>query len=437
MRRRQFASTVAFHHAGGPMRILISFGALLLSTFLIQLSSGALGPLDALSGALLGWSTTEIGLLGSAHYAGFFLGCWAAPRLIGTVGHSRTFTTAAALGAIGILLHPVIQGPIFWALLRFLSGVSVAGAYTAVESWLQARIETKMRGRIFGIYRLVDLSGAILAQSLIAVLEPVSYISYNLVAIFCCLSLIPLMLSRQAPPVVAHAPRLRPVAGWRMSPLACFAIVIAGSTGASFRMIGPIFGIEYALTQDEIALFLVASLIGAALAQYPIGHLADAINRRTVMIGLSIAAVAVSLVVIFMLQPGDALGLILASAAFGATSITIYSVAAAHANDFCPPDSVVELNAALLLFYSIGGTLAPLLSAGLMDLFGPNGLFWFIGAAHMLLILFSLFRMTQREPTAPVTPYRYLPRTSMVLARLFRRNLRGKTTAPEREQQDP
>lgn len=418
------------------MWILISFGALLLSTFLIQLSSGALGPLDALSGAMLGWSATEIGLLGSAHYAGFFLGCWAAPRLIGSVGHSRTFSTAAALGAIGILLHPVIQGPIFWALLRFLSGISVAGAYTAIESWLQARIETRTRGRIFGVYRLVDLSGAILAQSLIAFLEPVSYISYNLVAIFCCLSLMPLMLSRQAPPVVGAAPRLRPVAAWRMSPLACFAIVIAGATGASFRMIGPIFGIDYALTQDEIALFLVASLIGAALAQYPIGHLADAINRRTVMIGLSIGALLVSLIVIYLLKPGDAGGLILASAGFGATAITIYSVAAAHANDFCPPDSVVELNAALLLFYSIGGTAAPLISAGLMDLFGPNGLFWFIGVAHLALILFSLFRMTQRETGAPVTPYRYLPRTSMVLARLFKRNLRRKTPAmPETEQE--
>ena len=94
------------------MRLVVSFAALFLSVFLVQLGSGSLGPLDALSGAVMGWSAREIGLLGSAHFAGFFLGCWAMPRLIGGVGHVRAFAAAAALGAIGVLLHPVLTGTI-------------------------------------------------------------------------------------------------------------------------------------------------------------------------------------------------------------------------------------------------------------------------------------------------------------------------------------
>lgn len=406
---------------GTPMRIVISFAALFLSTYLVQIGSGSLGPLDALSGAVLGWSATEIGLLGSAHYAGFFLGCWAMPRLIGSVGHSRAFAAAAALGAIGVLLHPVLQGPLFWAGLRFLSGVSIAGAYTAIESWLQAKIEKRTRGRIFGIYRMVDLSGAVCAQALIAVLEPAAYASYNIVAISCCAALVPITLSRQVPPVIAHAPRLSPIRAWAVSPLACFAIVTIGATGSSFRMIGPLFGIDYGLTQDEIALFLVASVLGAALAQVPVGWLADTVERRLVMVGLSLGAILVSLAVIFVVRPGDAIGLALAAAAFGATSITVYSVAAAHANDFCPPNFVVELNAALILFYSVGAVAAPLVSAWLIGLSGAIALFWFIGAAHLVLIVFSLYRMTRRRGAAPTTPYRYLPRTSMILARIIRR----------------
>ena len=76
------------------MRLLISLAALLLSVLLLQLSSGGVGPLDALSGLELNFSRQEIGMLGSAHFFGFFIGCWWAPRLMGSVGHSRAFAGA-------------------------------------------------------------------------------------------------------------------------------------------------------------------------------------------------------------------------------------------------------------------------------------------------------------------------------------------------------
>ena len=70
------------------MRLVISFAALFASVILLQLSSGGVGPLDVLSATVLGFSATQIGLLGSAHFSGFLLGCWWAPRLMGSVGHS-------------------------------------------------------------------------------------------------------------------------------------------------------------------------------------------------------------------------------------------------------------------------------------------------------------------------------------------------------------
>jgi len=57
------------------MRILLSLTALLLSVILLQLSSGGLGSLDALWGFELNFTTAQIGLLGSAHFVGFFIGC--------------------------------------------------------------------------------------------------------------------------------------------------------------------------------------------------------------------------------------------------------------------------------------------------------------------------------------------------------------------------
>jgi len=230
------------------MRTLLSFAALFLSVILIQLGSGTLGPLDALAGSVRGFTTNEIGLLGSAHFLGFFGGCWLAPRYIGQIGHSRAFAAAAAIGATGPLLHPVFEDATAWAALRLLTGFAVASGYTVIESWLQAKISTATRGRTFGIFRVVDMSGQILAQGLIAVLDPASYASYNIVAVFCILCLLPLSLTRRAAPPTPRAPRLRPIKAALLSPTACFGIIVAGLTGSSFRMVGPVFGIENGLS---------------------------------------------------------------------------------------------------------------------------------------------------------------------------------------------
>jgi MFS family permease len=90
---------------------MISFAALFLSVILLQISTGGVGPLDALSGFALDFSSTEIGLLGSAHFFGFFIGCWYAPRIMGTVGHSRAFAAFTSAGAIGLLAHMLIINP--------------------------------------------------------------------------------------------------------------------------------------------------------------------------------------------------------------------------------------------------------------------------------------------------------------------------------------
>ena len=412
------------NHRNGPMRLLISFAALFMSAYFVQLGSGSLGPLDALSAQTFGWSNGQIGLLGSAHFAGFFIGCWAMPRMIGWAGHSRAFATAAAIGAIGVILHPVLQGPEYWAGLRVLSGISIAGCYTVVEGWMQAKMTKQNRGRIFGVYRFVDILGSIVAQSMVALLEPTAYVSYNIIAIFCMLSLVPLAVTRQVPPVVDHPPVLQPLKAWGVSPLACFAIIIAGATGASFRMVGPLFAVEFGLSPEEVAGFLIAAVVGAAAAQIPVGWLADKLDRRWVLNGLSFAAILVCAFMTLFVAPGDFTGALIVSAGFGATSITIYSVASAHSNDFCPEDFGVELNAALIFFFSLGAILAPTVSAQMIGMFGPGGLFWFIGVAHLVLIAFTLYRMTRRG-TVTATPYRYLPRTSMVQQRFWKRRPDG------------
>jgi len=399
------------------MRLIISFAALFLSVILMQLSSGGVGPLDALSGLTLGFSATQIGLLGSAHFLGFFIGCWWAPRLMGSVGHSRAFAAFTAAGTIGLMLHMLIVDPWAWTLMRVASGLCVAGCYTVIEAWLQAKLTNKIRGRTMGIYRVADMGASLVAQLLISVLEPASYVSYNILALFCCASLLPLTLTRVRPPQTPAAPRLRPKLLLDCSPLAAAGVLVAALSSASFRMVGPLYGEGVGLVADQIAWFLAAFVLGGALAQYPVGWLADKYDRRFVLIGLSVAAIISSLVAA-LAQGLDARGVMLTAFFFGLTSFPIYSVSAAHANDFADSAQRVELSAALMFFFASGAIAAPLLASVLIGAFGPAGMFAMIAAAHAGLIAFGLLRMRARRSHGPRTRYVWAPRTSFIIGRL-------------------
>jgi MFS family permease len=399
------------------MHLILSFAALFMSVILLQLSAGGVGPLDAISGLTLGFSKEEIGLLGSAHFFGFFLGCWWAPRLMGAVGHSRAFAVCTALGAMGLIGHTLTESPLAWASMRIASGLSVAGCYTVIEAWMNAKVTNESRGRAMGSYRLADLIASLAAQLMIAVLPPASYVSYNLLALLCCAALLPLTLTRASQPAMPAAPRLRPGLAWRCSPLAVVGVIVAAIGAASFRMVGPIYGTEVGLKLNQIAFFLAAFVLGGALAQYPVGWLADKFDRRWILIWLSVGAI-LSCGLTVLISGHSTEATMLMAGLFGLAAFPVFSVSSAHANDFATSDERVELAAALMFFYALGAIAAPYISSVLIGSFGPKALFAFIALGHLALIVFGLSRMRSRPTPDERTNYVYAPRTSFTIGRL-------------------
>jgi len=403
------------------MRLMLSFAALFLSIILLQLSLGGVGPLDALSGLVLNFTTTQIGLLGSAHFLGFFIGCWWSPRLMGSIGHSRAFAAFTALGTIGILGHVLTENPYAWASLRIAQGICVAGCYTVIEAWLQAKVTNETRGRAMGAYRVTDMSASLAAQLIISVLEPAYYASYTLLAIICCAALLPLTLTRLKQPETPSAPRLNPALAWSRSPLAVAGVLVAALSSASFRMVGPIYGTGVGLATSQIAIFLAAFVGGGALSQYPMGWLADRYDRRWVLIWLSVAAI-VSCVFTATVSGLPTFGIMITAAIFGFTTFPIYSVAAAHAHDFADSSERVELSAALMFWYATGAIAAPWVASYLIETFGPGALFAMIAVGHALLVVFGVIRMRTGRSSDQKTPYVYAPRTSFQIGRLLSRS---------------
>ena len=179
------------------------------------------------------------------------------------------------------------------------------------------------------------------------------------------------------------------------------------------------------MSAEKIAYFLAVYVLGGAVAQYPAGWLADAFDRRWVLVWFSIASFAGCVVMIVPFGGGVA-GVMVGSMLFGFVTFPIYSIAAAHAHDFASTDERVELSAALLFWFAVGAIVSPLLASQLIVVFGPDALFVMISGAHLVMGGVGLIRMRARPTTQTRTPYVYAPRTSFLIGRLLkaRRNRR-------------
>ena len=408
------------------MRLVISLSALLLSIVFVQVGSGSLGPLDALSGLELGFSSTAIGYLGSAHFVGFFIGCVVSPYIVIRSGHARAFAVMAAVSTISIILHPVLPEVWFWVILRVLSGFAVAGSYTVIESWLQSKLNKQNRGTVFSVYRMVDMTGTLLSQLVIAGLSPAHYVSYNLIAVVAALALVPLALTQNTMPALPKTQQFRPFFVFKLSPLAAIGVIVVGLTNSSFRMVAPVYAAQSGLEKSEIAIFLALAIIGGLSAQLPAGIIADKLNRRIALTGFSVLSAGVCLLVSSG-SIGDVLGVpfvYVGSFLFGFATLPIYSICASHASDFAKQDEMLAMSASLIFFFAMGAVISPSLAGYLIDVYGPPSMFLFIMIAHVFLLLFTFWRSLKRPVAGALRPYRYMPRTTLYIAHLTRRKLK-------------
>ena len=404
------------------MTTLLSISALLITVLLMQMGTGALGPLDTLSGIQLGFTTIEIGIIGAAHFTGFIIGCFGAPALVRRVGHARAYIVTVALSVIAILLHPIF--PVFWAwcLFRVFTGLAIATSFTAIESWLNAKLTKQNRGRFFSLYRMMDMFGALIAQSLIAVLIPVEHLSYMLLAIILIVSLLPLGLTKSVQPELPETGRLDPLFAIRISPLAVIGVLIVGATGSVIRMIGPLFAYESNLGPVEIGLFLSLFIIGGAVIQLPVGYLSERFSPRQ-LLGLFSSLTIIASVGINFMDVQEIFGvrtLFVLVFIFGLTTMPLYSICAIHANNLIPPTQMTTLSASLIFIFAVGAIISPVLAGYLIELFGTEAMFIYFAALHAILLIYTGYRALIRPDLAPRRQYVYIPRTSLFIAKTIK-----------------
>ncbi|MEX3008262.1 MFS transporter [Hoeflea sp. TYP-13] len=392
---------------------------LFVAAAILLAGNGLQGTLISLRGADEGFSTLMIGIIGASYFAGFMGGCFIVPRILRAVGHIRAFSALCAIAASGTLLLVLIVDPVVWIVLRFLMGLCFASLFTTVDSWLNSGVTNENRARVLSIYRLVDMVVVTASQYLIPVFGASSFAIFAILAIMICMSLVPISLADKSNPKPPSSFSFSPTLIWRLSPIACIGCVAIGLTNATFRMIGPIYAQTIGLPVTAIATFMGAGILGGAVLQYPFGILSDRYDRRIILLIATTGATLAGLYINGVAKSDPLLNYI-GIFMFGAFSLPLFSLSAAHANDHASKDQYVHVAAGLIFFWSVGATAGPFISSALMQIFGPSVLFTFTSAIHGALIVITLWRMRVRAgvPRGARGRYHALLRTSLSFTRM-------------------
>lgn len=412
--------------------IVASLAALMSASLFVQLSNSAMTTLIALKLAAGGQAESDVGIISAAYAAGFVVGCFAAPRQILRVGLIRGFAAAAAVCTISAIIldltDDVGQNVIIWSILRFSMGAAIAAMLTISDSWINERSSDETRGRVIAIYALLIGIGSIASQLIFFVVDAAVEGFISALAIMFNISVVVICIAG------ARAPALETPnssATWTLeisSPTAAAAAFAHGFIVMSIISIVPFYLANKGVPNELVAMLVASFFAGRLILQWPIGWWSDRIDRRVILVTLSMAITAIFLIMLFF-APGEgkavsgAAGIPFQYLAFGifvllgGFSLPIYSVALSLAFDRATHHSRLHVATTMLFFYATGSIAGPLTVASGVAFFGDDSLLVCAIAASVALLAFTVFRKAMvSAPTDRVAAIPDAPVSSLAIS---------------------
>ena len=179
-----------------------------------------------------------------------------------------------------------------------------------------------------------------------------------------------------------------------------------------FWGLAPTYAAQIGLGRDGIAHFMVATILGGALLQWPLGRWSDRVDRR---IGLMLACAAAAGLALLAIPAADAGSLAVYAVffAYGGLAFSIYPMSVAHMLDTLPADDLLAGCSSLLLVHGIGAAIGPALAGTLMARHGATALPLFFAAVLGLLVLYLASRLAfHRRLRLQATPFHPMLRTT-------------------------
>tara|TARA_A100000171_G_scaffold52483_1_gene71032 strand:- start:115 stop:1476 length:1362 start_codon:yes stop_codon:yes gene_type:complete len=389
-----------------------SFSSLYFATLLLLLGTGLINTYLGIRLAETQVSEIWVGTLIAVYYLGLVLGARTGHRLIARVGHIRAYTATAAVVTVAVLVQALVDNLWVWTFLRFMAGLAMVTQFISIESWLNEQTDNTSRGRVLAFYMVFSGLGTVLGQLSLTLFPELDYRPLVFAGICSILCLIPVALTKRLHPTVPQPAPIMLFYYLKRAPMSLTVVLIGGVLTGSFYGLGPVFAYKQDLSSDQVAIFVAAAVAAGLVSQWPLGWLADRVDRAWL---IRVNALLLFIVTLplwgWLALPYWAL--LALSCGLGVLQFTLYPIGAAFANDNVDPDRRVGLSAVLLMVYGLGACIGPLLVGVIMRQTQPGMLFVFAAVCAAILVAYVRPGRVTGENLSQDAPTHYVPMTEI------------------------
>lgn len=358
-----------------------------------------------------GVSTSEAGIILSLYYAGYILASFWSHHLINRVGHIRTFCAFISIFSAIVPLHFMSPWAPYWGFLRLSEGFCIGTCFMCLESWLNTRSNNKNRGLIMSLYMITTYLGSSLGQLFLNLPDNNGLLIYVFVASLFSIALVPISLTALPSPDITVHKSMSLVKLYKISPVGVTGCFASGFLVGAFYILGAIYCRQIGLDVRQTSIFMFCGIFGGMLAQLPVGRLSDKMDRRYVLLGMSLFLLFIAPLVQLLIHENTII-MAIGAAILGGGTFVMYPVCVSHVNDQIEDSERVNASSMLILLQSMGLIIGPIIISFAMQHWGAV---WFLLSFSVVSIA-VIANTAKQIATKPLNYITVTPTDPMPLA---------------------
>lgn len=373
--------------------------ALFASVSIVGLSTGLTIPLVSLLLSQRGVVSDWLGIAAAMPAIGMLLASLCAHRLSKHLANKTLLLFASGLSALSILAIAFSDSLLWLMTWRFSMGVGCGLLVVLGETWVNVISAPQWRGRCVAAYATMYTLCQVAGPSVLAWFG--SNAVWPLWIAFACNVLgFALLLPSKCEMALGEDTgkhSMTPLAVIRFAPAVILAIFTFAFFDTAMLALLPLYGLQYGLSEQTAVLAVSVLFIGDALFQMPLGWLADRFGAKRVH-SYCARFFIVFLLVLPWAMSSMALWLVLLL--LGASAGGLYTLGLIRVGGRFEGQDLVAANAAIGIVWGVGSLTGPIISNGLMNVLGSNGLLYgLVGLSVAFLLCSHWQKAHQTVPT--------------------------------------